>query len=114
MLLARERLVNIGIRPSANSQKMKRIVIAFSSFWEVALFLAFFLVVHKPCNAETDTCLQPYKNAVAIVKGVSHLVGSLGEAQCRKSWNQFKGYDSLSPRYVKRVPWTRKDHRWEK
>ena len=25
-------------------------------------------------------------------------VESLGEARCRKSWNQFKGYDSLSLR----------------
>ena len=36
------------------------LVIAFSSFWQVALFLAFYLVVHQPCNAETGTCLQPY------------------------------------------------------
>ena len=38
-------------------------------------------------------------------------VESLGEARCRKSWNQFKGYDSLSIRYVKRVSRERKDHR---
>ena len=25
-----------------------------------SLSLAFYLVVHQPCNAETDTCLQPY------------------------------------------------------
>ena len=39
------------------------LVIAFSSFWDVVFFLGFFLfslVVHQPCNAETDTCLQPY------------------------------------------------------
>ena len=30
-------------------------------------------------------------------------VESLGETRCRKSWNQFKGYDSLSLRYVMRV-----------
>ena len=33
------------------------LVVAFSSFWEVALF-RLFLVVHQPCNAETDTCLE--------------------------------------------------------
>ena len=32
----------------------------------------------------------------------------------RKSWNQFKGYDSLSIRYVIRVSGKRQDHRWEK
>ena len=35
-------------------------------------------------------------------------VESLGEARCRKSWNQFKGYDSQSLRYVKRVSGNRK------
>ena len=39
---------------------------------------------------------------------------SRGETRCRKSWNQFKGYDSLSLRYVKRVSGKRKDHRLEK
>ena len=55
------------------------------------------------------------KNAVAIVTRVSQLgcvrkiqmhsflkVESLGETRCRKSWNQFKGYDSQSLRYVMR------------
>ena len=41
-------------------------------------------------------------------------VESLGEARCRKSWKPFKGYDSLSLRYVKRVSRKRKDHRLEK
>ena len=41
-------------------------------------------------------------------------VESLGETRCKKSWNQFKGYDSLSLRCVKRVSGKRKDHRLEK
>ena len=67
------------------------------------------------------------KNAVAIVKSVSQL-GCVSQdsyalvSQGRKSrgspmqkvLNQFKGYDSLSLRYVKRVSGKRKDHRWEK
>ena len=68
------------------------------------------------------------KNSVAIRKSVSHhnwvvyhkiqlhsflKVESLGETRCRKSWNQFKGYDSQSLRYVKRESGKRKDHRWE-
>ena len=40
-------------------------------------------------------------------------IESLAETRCRKSWNQFKGYDSLSLRNVKRVSGKRKHHRWE-
>ena len=57
-----------------------------------------------------------YHNWVVYHKIQTHSflkVESLGEARCRKSWDQFKGYDPLSPRYVKRVSGKRKDHRWE-
>ena len=66
------------------------------------------------------------KNAVAIVESVSQWVvcheiqmhrfssESLGETRCRNSWNQFRGYDSQSLRYVKQIYGKRKDHRWEK
>ena len=67
------------------------------------------------------------KIAVAMVKSVPQLgcvsqdsdaLVSQGrkfwETRCRKSWNQFKGYDSQSLRYVKRVSGKRKDHRLEK
>ena len=57
------------------------------------------------------------KNAVAVVKSVPQLgcvsqdsealVSQSGkqsrETRCKKSWNPFEGYDSLSPRYVNRV-----------
>ena len=36
------------------------------------------------------------------------------ETRCKKSWNQFRGYGSLSLRYVKRVFGKRKYHRLEK
>ena len=36
------------------------LVVASSSFCDVALFRLFILVVHQPCNAEKDTCLWPY------------------------------------------------------
>ena len=39
---------------------------------------------------------------------------SLGATRCRKTWNQFKGYDSHSLRYVKQVSGKLKDHRVEK
>ena len=43
---------------------------------------------------------------------VSQGIESRGN-RCRKSWHQFKGYDSQSRRYVMRVSGKRKDHRWE-
>ena len=58
-----------------------------------------------------------YHNWVASRKTRKHWFlteeNSLGETQCRKSWNQIKEYGSLSLRYVKRVSGERKDHRWE-
>ena len=39
----------------------QRLCLHFLIFLEEVAFLRFFdLVVHQPCNAETDTCLQPY------------------------------------------------------
>ena len=55
-----------------------------------------------------------YQNWVVYHKIQMHSflkVDSLGETRCRKSWNQFKGCDSLSLRYVMRVSGKRKDHR---
>ena len=37
-----------------------------------------------------------------------------GETRCKKSWDRFEEYDSLSPRFVKEVSGKRKDHRLEK
>ena len=123
----RERLVNIGIRPSANSITMKRVVrMETSVCFRITRLMNNQIKKPKqsycPKRRESDD-----KNAVAIAKIVSQLgcvsqdsdalvsqVEGLGEARCRKSWNQFKGFDSLSPRYVKRVSRKRKDHRWEK
>ena len=39
---------------------------------------------------------------------------SFGETRCRKSWDQFKEFDSQSPRYVTRVSGKIKDHRLDK
>ena len=60
-----------------------------------------------------------YHNRVVYHKIQMHSflkVESLGEirTRCRKSWNQFKGYDALSVRDVMRVSGKRKDQRWEK
>ena len=39
---------------------------------------------------------------------------SFGEARCKKSWDRFEKYSSLSLRYVKQVSGKRKDHRLQK
>ena len=60
---------------------------------------------------------KAYHNRVVYHRTRMHSfleVESLGEIRCRKSWNQFNGYDSLSIRCVMRVSGKRKDHRWEK
>ena len=68
------------------------------------------------------------KNAVSIVKIISQMgcvsqdsepsefqkKRSIGETRCKKSWDRFEEYDSLSLRYVKHVSGNRKDHRSEK
>ena len=126
---ARERLVNIGIRPSANSIKHE----TGCKAGDKCLFPRH-KVDEQPKNKPKKSYIPKRrecddKNAVAIVKSVSQLgcvsqdsdalvsflkAQSLGETRCRKSWNQFRGYDSLSLRCVMRVSGKRKDHRWEK
>ena len=69
------------------------------------------------------------KNAVAIVKIVPQLgcesrktrsywilkrANKPGETRCKKSWDRFEEYDSLSLRYIEQVSGTSKDHRLEK
>ena len=124
---ARERLVNIGIRPSANSVKMKRVVRLETSvcFRSTRLMNNHIKkpekLLHKKEEKATTRLLwllrKVYHNWVVFHKIQMHwfLKGEhLGETQCRKSWNQFKEYDSLSLRYVIRVSGKRKDHRWVK
>ena len=88
-----------------------------------------------------DECLFPYqkvdekpnkkahqRHAVAIVKMYHNWVASRktrkqwflqegnshGETRCKKSWDRFEKYGSLSLRYVKQVFGKRNDHRLEK
>ena len=124
----RDRLVRIGILPNANSTKMKRVVrLATIVCFRITRLMNNQIKSRKnsyfPKRRESDD-----KNDVAIVRIVpllgcvwqeSELFGLKetdrpGETRCRKSWNQFKGYDSLGLRYVKRVSGKRKDHRLEK
>ena len=68
-------------------------------------------------NSQTKAPKE-HKNAVAIVKIVSQMgcvkeANKPGETRCKKSWDRFEEYDSLSLRYVKRVSGKRKAHRLE-
>ena len=124
---ARERLVNVGIRPSANSTKVKRIArLETGVCFHITRLMNNQIDSRRKSNTpkrrKTDD-----KNAADIVKSVSQLgcasqdldsflkVESLGETDAEKRGTNSKGtYASLSPRYFTRVSGKRKDHRWEK
>ena len=118
---ARERLVNIGIRPSANFIKQKIFVrLETSVCFRITRLMNNQIKSRKkatsPKKEKATTRMlwlfwKVYHNWVVYHKIQMHSflkVESLGEVRCRKSWNQFKGYDSLSLRYVKRVSGKRK------
>ena len=123
---AHERLVNIGIRRSANSFKMKLVAKLETS----VCFRITRLMINQIKSQKRGTHQKEEKektrmlwlwwkvchNWVVYHKIQMHSflkVESLGETRCRKSWHQFKGYDSQSLRYVMRVSGKRKGHRWE-
>ena len=126
-VLVRERLVNVGILPSVNPIKPKRVA-------KPVIRLCFRIArlmnnqkraekkLHPKKKRKTTTrklwlLSKLYHNWVVYHKIQTHSflkVESLGETRCRKSWNQFKGYDALSLRYFKQVSREKKDHRLEK
>ena len=125
---ARELLVNIGIRPSANSIKQNRVVRRETR----VCFLVTKLRNNKTKGWKKTTSQKlekvktkalwlsrkAYHNWVVYHRTRMHSFlkeqKSFGETRCRKSWTQFEKFDSLSPRCAKRVFGKRKDHRWEK
>ena len=128
MVHARERLVNIGIRPSANFPKQKRVV----SQETRVCFLITRLMNNQIKGRRKATSQKEekvttkalwllrkvYHNWVVYPKTRMHSnlkeCKSFGETWCRKSCTQFKEFHSLSPRYVTRVSRRRKDPRLEK
>ena len=128
-ILARDRLVNIGILPSVNFSKQKR---------AAKLGISICSRIIELMNNQTKSQRKGYyshkrrasddKNAVAIVKIVPQLgcvsknsvrwflkeANSPGETRCKKSWDLLEKYDSLGLRYIKQVSGKRKDHRLEK
>ena len=124
-VFVRERLVSIGIRPSANSIKMKRVVrLETSVSFRITRLMNNQIKSRKRATSQKEEkattrmlwlLWKVYHNLVLYHKIQMHSflkVESLGETRCRKSWHQFKGYDSRSLRYVRRVSGNRKDHRW--
>ena len=127
MVPARERLVNIGIRPSVNSIKMKRVV---SQETRVCSFITRLInnqikiwrkaTSQKEENATTRMLWllwKAYHSWVVYHRTRMHSFlkerKSFGETRCKKSWDQLEKYGSLSLRYVKSVSRKRNDHRLE-
>ena len=128
-VLARDHFVSIGTLPSANSKNMKRVVRL-----ETSVCFRITRLMNNQTKSRRKAALHQKgesddKNAVATVRSVSQngfpsrktrthwflkVENSLGETRCRRSWNQFEGYDSPGLRYVKQVSGKRKDHRLEK
>ena len=128
-ILARDRLVNIGILPSVNFSKQKRAA-------KLGISVCFRII--KLMNNQTKRQRKGYysnkrrvcddKNVVAIVNIVPQLgcvsqdsvrwflkeANSPGETRCKKSWDRLEKYGSLGLRYIKQVSGKRKDHRLEK
>ena len=125
---ARDRLVSVGIRPECQFYKNE----TGCKAGDKCLF-PHYKVDEQP-NKKPQKKTTPKKEEKAMTRMLWLLwkeyhnwfvchkiqmhsflkVESLGEARCRNSWNRFKGYDSQSLRYVKRVSGKRNDHRWEK
>ena len=55
-------------------------------------------------------CVSQDSDALVSQRGKQ----SRGNPRCKKSWDPFEKYGSLSLHYVKRVFGKRQDHRWEK
>ena len=127
-VLARERLVNMGIRPSANFFSQKRVV----SQETRVCFLTSRLMNNQIKGRRKETLPKKKRKwrqrrcgfcEKRITIGLYYKTQmhstlkeqkSFGETRCKKSWTQFKELDSRSLRYVTRVSGTRKDHRLEK
>ena len=69
--------------------------------------------VHTKVEKATTRMLELCEKRITVGLCITRFKCTL-ETRCRKSWNQFKGYDSLSQRYVMRVSGKIKDHRWGK
>ena len=110
-VLAREHLMNIGNRPRTLKNETG------CKAGDKCLFPRYKVEEQPNKKSQRATSKKKDKSAVAVVKSLSQL-GCVSQdsdalvSHCRKprgnrrtrSWNQFKEYDSLSLRYVMRVP----------
>ena len=105
--------MNFGIRPSANSVFVKRVVrLETSVCFRITRLMnnqiksrkkSYFPKEEKAMTRMLWLLGKVNHNWVVYHKIQMHSflkVESLGETRCRKFWNQFRGYDSLSLRYV--------------
>ena len=119
MCHARERLVNIGIRPRVNYIKT-RVCFLITRLMNNQIKGRRKATSQKEKKVKTKALWllrKAYHNWVVYRKTRMHSFlkerKSFGETRCRKSCTQFKEFHSLSPRYVTRVSGRRKDHRLE-
>ena len=126
-VLARDRLVSVGILSNVNSLKLNRDAKpGMSVCSRITRLMKNQIKSPKrpPSQKERES---DDKKAVAIVKTVPHLGcvsqdsesfdsqrGSPGETRRKKSWDQVEEYDSPNLCYVKQVSGKTKDHRLEK
>ena len=111
--LVRERLVNVGIRPSANITKMKRVTSV--CFRITRLMNNQMTSQTRPTSRKEEKATtrmlwllwKLYRNRVASRKIRKRCflkeANSPGKTRCKKSWDQFEKYGSPSLRCVKRV-----------
>ena len=125
-VLVRDRLVNIGIRPSASQLYNNE---TGCKAGDKCLFPHYKVdeqtnqepkkkLLSKKRRKRWQDCCGNCEQCITIGLCIARFrctrfskAESLGDVRCRKSWNKFKGYDSLSLRFVKRVSGKRKDHR---
>ena len=114
--------------PSVNSTKQKRAAKQGISVCSRITRLNNQTKSQRQANYSHKRRVSDDKNAVAAVKNCTTIGlrlarlastgfskwNSPGETRCKKSWDQFEKYGSLSLRYVKQVSGKRKDHRLEK
>ena len=110
--------MDVGIHPSVNFTKQKRAVKPGISVCSRTMRLMSNQTKSQRKAANSHRRESDDKNAVAIVKIVPQFgwsrktwmrwllkeAHSSGETRCKKSWDQFEKYGSLSLRYVKQVP----------
>ena len=126
-VLAHDRLVNIGVLPSVNFTKQKRVAKPGISVWSRIIRL-----MNNETKSQRKATIPTEEKAttrmlwllwkiVPQLGCVSQDLGALvtqrgkklGETRCKKSWDQFEKYGSLSLRHIKQVSEKERTSAWK-